>query len=124
MYNLSSAKLLLYWLTTSESLGIGPGLSTCTVLYNTLNMHLVASIIGCQFRELIGCLTFSGAPGSNVDNSLGGAYLGLFSTPLLFEVNPIPQHRDNTPFYVVLMALSKAQLKHVLIHKHYKTSQK
>ena len=43
-------------------------------------MCLAASIIGCQFWELIGCLsmTFGGAPGSNVDNSLDGAYLGLF----------------------------------------------
>ena len=77
---------------------MGPGPSACTVLYKILNVHLVGCIIGCQFRELIGCLTFSGAPGSNVDNSLDGAYLGLFSTPLLFEVNPIPQHRDNTQF--------------------------
>ena len=53
----------------------------CTVLYNTLNMCLAASIIGCQFRELIGCLSmiFSGASGSNVDNSSDGAYLGPFN---------------------------------------------
>ena len=80
-----------------ERLGISPGLSACTVLYKTLNMHLVASIIGCQFRELIGCLTFSGAPGSNVENSLDGAYLGLFSTPLLFS-HPTAPDRDNTQF--------------------------
>ena len=38
-------------------------------------MHLVASSIGCQSWELIGYLsvTFSGAPVSNVDDSLDGA---------------------------------------------------
>ena len=41
-------------------------------------MCLAASIIGCCFRELVGCLTFGGAPGSNVDDSLDGAYLGPF----------------------------------------------
>ena len=35
----------------------------------------------CQFWELIGCLsvTFGGDPGSNVDDSLDGAYLELFN---------------------------------------------
>ena len=44
-------------------------------------MHLVASILGCQFLELIGCLsvTFGGAPGSNVADSLDSTYLGLFT---------------------------------------------
>ena len=57
-------------------------LSTCTILYKTLNMHLVASIIGCRFHELISCLavTFGGAPGSNVDDSLDGVHLGPFSS--------------------------------------------
>ena len=36
---------------------------TVTLLYKTLNMCLAARIIGCRFRRLIGCLTFSGAPG-------------------------------------------------------------
>ena len=47
----------------------------------TLNMCLAASIMGCQFWELIGCLsvTFGGDPGSNVDDSLDGAYLELFN---------------------------------------------
>ena len=37
----------------------------------------VASITSCPFCELIGCLsvTFGGAPGSNVDDSLDGAYI-------------------------------------------------
>ena len=63
----------------SEHLGVSSGHS-CTVLYKALNMCLVASINGCQFWELIGCLsvTFSGAPGSNVANSLDGTFLGLF----------------------------------------------
>ena len=41
----------------------------------------MASIIGCQFLELIGCLsvTFGGAPGSNVADSLDSTYLGLFT---------------------------------------------
>ena len=40
-----------------------------------------ASVIGCQFWELIGCLsmTFSGVPGSNVAGSLDGTYLGPFT---------------------------------------------
>ena len=50
----------------------------CTVLYKTLNMCLVASIIGPRFWELIGCLTFGGVPGSNVADSLNGTYLGPF----------------------------------------------
>ena len=51
----------------------------CTILYNTVNMRLAASITGCQFWELIGCLsvTFGGAPGCNVDDSLDSAYLGM-----------------------------------------------
>ena len=41
----------------------------------------MASITGCQFLELIGCLsvTFGGAPGSNVADSLDSTYLGLFT---------------------------------------------
>ena len=50
-------------------------------------MHLMASIIGCRFQELIGCLTFGGAPGSNVDDSLDGAYLGLFTGVTNFNLN-------------------------------------
>ena len=44
-------------------------------------MCLAASIIGCQFWELIGCLSMAigWAPGSNVDDSLDGAYLGPFT---------------------------------------------
>ena len=40
----------------------------------------MASIICCRFPELIGCVfvTFSEAPGSNVADSLDGAYLGPF----------------------------------------------
>ena len=43
-------------------------------------MQPVASIIGCRFQDLIGCLfvTFGGAPGSNVADSLDGTYLGPF----------------------------------------------
>ena len=46
-------------------------------------MCLVSSIIGCRFQELIGCLslTFGGAPGSNVDDSLNVSYLGPFKVP-------------------------------------------
>ena len=46
-----------------------------TVLYKTLNMCLMASIIGSLFWELIGCPSEGG---SNVANSLDSAYLGLF----------------------------------------------
>ena len=68
-----------YCLMPSEHLGVSSGHS-CTVLYKALNVCLVASINRCQFWKLIGCLsvTFSGAPGSNVANSLDGAFLGLF----------------------------------------------
>ena len=50
----------------------------CTILYNTLNMRLAASITGSHFWELIIRLsvTFGGAPSSNVDDSLDSAYLG------------------------------------------------
>ena len=43
-------------------------------------MHLVASIISCQFQELIGYLSvnFGEAPGSNVADILDGAYLEPF----------------------------------------------
>ena len=87
MYNLLSTKLpatLVTGLPSSNVIvtGLVTSLVTvpCTVLYKTLNMHPAASIIGCQFWELIGCLflTFSGAPGFNVDDSLDGAYLGPF----------------------------------------------
>ena len=58
----------------------------CTVLYKILNMHLTASIIGCQFRERIGCLSmiFSGAPSSNVADSLDDAYFGPFMSLRFF----------------------------------------
>ena len=44
-------------------------------------MCLAASIIGCRFQELIGCLsvTFGRVPVSNVADSLNGAYLGPFN---------------------------------------------
>ena len=57
------------------------------VLYKALNMHLMASIIGCQFWELIGCLSmiFGGVPASNVDDSLDSAYLGPFKVTVNFN---------------------------------------
>ena len=79
---------------------MGPGLSACTVLYNTLNMHLVANIIGCQFRALIGCLTF------------GGAHVAPMLTIPFYSTRQ-GQHSVLTGQWVVLMALSKAQLIHV-----------
>ena len=77
MYNLSSTKLLLLLLDTKSLIN----------LYGTvkdLKMHLAATIIGCRFRELIGCLcvTFGGASGSNVDDRLDSAYLGSFKWSL------------------------------------------
>ena len=41
-------------------------------------MRLAANIIGCQFRELVGC-DLMWAPGSNIANSLDGAYLRPFT---------------------------------------------
>ena len=73
--------------------------NTCTVLYKTLKIHLVASIIGCWFQELIGYLTFSGAPASNVDDSLDGAYLGPFITRWGATEG---RHNANTILYVYL----------------------
>ena len=91
MYNLSHTELLLLaccfgccWLNC--------WINSCTVLYNTLNMCLVACISGCWFLELTGCLlvTFGGTLGSSVDDSLDGAYLGRFNLSRFVHLNRLP----------------------------------
>ena len=77
-------QLVEYQITATNAwlLGEWPTVWTLyyTVVYKALNMHLVASNIGCWCQGLIGCLsmTFGGAHGSNVANSLDGACLGPF----------------------------------------------
>ena len=73
MYNLLSAKLLICWSVSDD-----PECLYCTVQdlkYAPCSKYHWLSILGADWLLSV---TFSEVPGSNVDDSLDGAYLGPF----------------------------------------------
>ena len=94
MYNLSNTKLLLQAVSsiacTSVLLSVAHGFS-CAVLYKALNVYLQQVSLAVRVWELIGFMfmTFGGAPGSNVVDSLDGAHLGPFTGQFVFNISTI-----------------------------------
>ena len=94
MHNLLNTKLLLQAVSSiacaSLLLSVTHG-SSYTVLYKALKMHLRQVLLAVRVWELIGFMfmTFGGAPGSNVVDSLDGANLGPFSGQFVFNISTI-----------------------------------